>query len=64
MKLNLTINHIPRCYDTDPAKRLQEILADHGYNGVRDSDNNEGFCGSDTVLLNGEPVYADLILFS
>ena len=61
MKLNLTINHIPRCYETDPAKRLQEILADHGYNGVRDSDNNEGFCGSDTVLLNGEPVYADLI---
>ncbi len=61
MKLNLTINHIPRCYDTDPAKRLQEILAEHGYNGVRDSDDCEGFCGSDTILLNGEPVYSDLI---
>ena len=53
MKLNLTINHIPRCYDTDPAKRLQEILAEHGYNGVSDSDDCEGFCGSDTVLMNG-----------
>ena len=61
MKLNLTINHIPRCYETDPARRLQEILAEHGYNSVRDSDDFEGFCGSDTVLMNGEPVYSGLI---
>ena len=47
MKLNLTINHIPRCYETDPARRLQEILAEHGYNSVRDSDDFEGFCGSE-----------------
>ena len=61
MKLNITVNHVPRCYETDPAERLQVLLAEHGFIAVRDSDDFEGFCGSDTILMNGELVYAGLI---
>ena len=61
MKLDLTVNHIHRRYETDPSARLRDLLAEHGCVSVRDSDDYEGFCGSDTVLMNGEPVYAGLV---
>lgn len=62
MRVNCTINHVPRSFETDPVKRLRELLSEAGHICVRDSDDAEGFCGSDTVLLNGKPVYSNLIL--
>ena len=38
------------------------MLLMNGNFAVRDSDDAEGFCGSDTVLLNGIPVFSNLIL--
>ena len=60
--ISCTINGKKRSFDIDPTKRLREMLLMNGNFAVRDSDDAEGFCGSDTVLLNGIPVFSNLIL--
>ncbi|MBQ0071283.1 MAG: molybdopterin-dependent oxidoreductase, partial [Spirochaetales bacterium] len=43
--------------------RLRDVLYKAGYNAVRDSDDAEGFAGSDTIVYNGRLRYSNLILF-
>ena len=62
MRINCKINGVDRSYDLDPMLRLRELLVKAGHNCVRDSDDAEGFAGSDTVLLDGLPVYSNLVL--
>ncbi len=62
MRINCIINGIERSYEVDPTQRLRDLLVDKGHFAVRDSDNAEGFCGSDTVLVDGTPVMANLML--
>lgn len=40
---------------------LREALFKAGYNTVRDSDNAEGYAGTDTIILNDLPAFANLI---
>ncbi|MGD1817398.1 MAG: molybdopterin-dependent oxidoreductase Mo/Fe-S-binding subunit [Pleomorphochaeta sp.] len=40
---------------------LRKALFDAGYNSVRDSDNGEGFAGSDTVIINDIPAFSNLM---
>ena len=60
--INCTINGKKRSIDIDPVKSLREMLLKNGNFAVRDSDDAEGFCGSDTVLLDRTPVFANLVL--
>ena len=60
--ITCTINGKKRSFDIDPVKRLREMLLMNGNFAVRDSDDAEGFCGSDTVLLDGTPVFSNLVL--
>ncbi|MCR5761121.1 MAG: molybdopterin-dependent oxidoreductase Mo/Fe-S-binding subunit [Sphaerochaetaceae bacterium] len=62
MRVNCIINGKNRSFDVDASMRLRELLELNGNIAVRDSDDNEGFCGSDTVLVDGVPVYANLVL--
>ncbi len=62
MKINCTINGKNRCFEVEPAMKLREMLVLNGNLAVRDSDDCEGFCGSDTVLVDGTPVYSNLVL--
>lgn len=62
MRISCVINKIPRTYDVDPSMSLRDLLVSAGHVCVRDSDDSEGFCGSDTVLVNGTPVYANLMI--
>lgn len=62
MKITCTINGRKRTYDVNESQRLRDFLDDKGYIAVRDSDNAEGFAGTDTILLNGKPVYSNLVL--
>lgn len=62
MKIRLWVNHIERSYETEAAKPLRNLLSEHGFAAVRDSDDREAFCGSDTILMDGVPVYANLVL--
>ena len=43
-------------------ERLRDVLYRSGYNSVRDSDDGEGFAGSDTIVFNGKLKYSNLIL--
>ena len=56
------INGRERVFDVDPTMRLRELLVADGHYCVRDSDDAEGFCGSDTVLVDGVPVFSNLVL--
>ena len=56
--INCTINGKKRSFDIDPLTRLRDMLVMNGNFAVRDSDDAEGFCGSDTVLLDGAPVFS------
>ena len=60
--IHCTINGTPRELNCDPCDRLRDVLFGMGYHAVRDSDDAEGFAGSDTVLLDGTPVFSNLIL--
>ena len=62
MRVDCIINGKNRSFDVDPGMRLREMLLLNGDFAVRDSDDCEGFCGSDTVLVDGTPVYSNLVL--
>ena len=46
----------------EPTERLRDVLYRTGYLSVRDSDDAEGFAGSDTIIFNGELMYSNFIL--
>ncbi|MDY0371519.1 MAG: molybdopterin-dependent oxidoreductase Mo/Fe-S-binding subunit [Sphaerochaetaceae bacterium] len=46
----------------EPGETLRTLLVRLGHFAVRDSDDGEGFAGSDTVLVNDIPIYANLML--
>ena len=48
--------------ETDPFENVQVLLKQMGILSVRDSDNHTGFAGSDTILLDGKPVNAGLLI--
>ncbi|MGP1508357.1 MAG: molybdopterin-dependent oxidoreductase Mo/Fe-S-binding subunit [Sphaerochaeta sp.] len=62
MRINCIINGRKRSFNVDPLMKLREMLVLNGNFAVRDSDDGEGFCGSDTVLVDGIPVFANLVL--
>lgn len=62
MRITCTINNKKKTFDVDAAMCLRDLLVSDGHFCVRDSDDREGFAGSDTVLFNGEPVYSNLML--
>lgn len=62
MKLVFTLNGIEKRVFADPGDTLRSVLKQLGMLSVRDSDDGEGFAGSDLVLLDGKPMYANLLL--
>ena len=45
-----------------PHETLRSMLLSLGHFAVRDSDDGEGFVGSDTVIFNDRPIYSNLML--
>ena len=62
MTINVNVDGKNRIFDAKPTDKLRDVLFKNGYRAVRDSDDSEGFCGSDTVLLDGIPVFSNLVL--
>ena len=46
----------------EPTERLRDVLYRAGCYSVRDSDDAEGFAGSDTIIFNGKLKYSNFIL--
>ena len=62
MRVNARINGKNRVlFSDDPLKDLRSALYSAGCSSVRDSDDREGFTGSDTVIFNGRLMYSNLI---
>lgn len=62
MIVRCTINGKPVSTQVEPNDTLRKMLVSLGHFAVRDSDDAEGFAGSDTVLVDDTPVYANLML--
>ncbi len=61
-KITLTINNKKLQAAVEGAESLRSLLVRLGYISVRDSDDREGFVGSDTIIFNDMPVYANLMI--
>lgn len=62
MEVRCRINGENISFFSNPDDRLRDVLYRIGYSSVRDSDDREGFAGSDTVVFNGRLRYSNLIL--
>ena len=60
--LTFTVNNKRHRVEVADNRTLRSVLVELGYRSVRDSDDGEGFVGSDTVLVDDKPVYANLTL--
>ncbi len=62
MRIDLIINGTPRLCYTEPGENLQKLLQRIGFFSVRNIDDDYGLTGSDTVLFDGKPVSAGLMV--
>jgi len=62
MTIEWSLNGKTLFTEADPFMNAQEFLKQMGMLSVRDSDNHAGFTGSDTILLDGKPVNAGLLM--
>jgi putative selenate reductase molybdopterin-binding subunit len=62
MELKFTLNGVEKHVMARPGDSLRRVLKGLGMLSVRDSDDGEGFAGSDLLFIDGKPAYANLIL--
>ena len=62
MKIHIVLNGTPRSIYTEVGENVQKLLQRIGIPSVRNSDDGYGFSGSDTILLDGKPVNAGLLV--
>ena len=62
MDVKCIINGKPSVLSGRADERLRDVLYRSGFTSVRDSDDREGFAGSDTVIINDIPRYSNLVL--
>ncbi len=61
--VNFTLNGKAVSFDVPPSMRLRDLLFyKAGLNTVRDSDDHEGFTGSDAIIVNDEIRYSNLLM--
>ena len=64
MEISARINGKITTLTGNPDERLRDVLYRSGNTSVRDSDDGEGFAGSDTIVFNGKLMYSNLIMLS
>ena len=62
MEIKCRINGELLTLSGNETDRLRDVLYKAGYYSVRDSDDREGFAGSDTIIFNGALKYSNFIL--
>ena len=62
MDIRTKINGRSVVLSGEASERLRNVLYREGYTSVRDSDDGEGFAGSDTVIFNDRLMYSNLIM--
>ena len=62
MNISFILNNKKVTWNLEPDQRVREALYAHGCVTVRDSDDGEGFTGSDIIIYNGMPRSSNLML--
>ena len=62
MRTSFTLNGKSVTFDLDPSMRVRDMLYKAGCASVRDSDDAEGFTGSDVIIFNGQVRSSNLML--
>ncbi len=62
MLITFTLNGVRKSIHRDPGDNVQPLLQQMGIPSVRNSDEGYGFAGTDTILLDGKPVLASLLV--
>ncbi len=62
MKITFVLDGAERTVHADPGLCAVKLLKDMGIDSVRNSDDGHGFAGSDTILLDGKIVGANLLI--
>ena len=62
MIVNAIVNGKRMALEGREDERLRDVLYRSGFNSVRDSDDAEGFAGSDTIIFNNRLRYSNLIM--
>lgn len=62
MKMQFTLNGVKKNIYTEAGENLQKLLQRIGISSVRNSDDSCGFSGTDTILFDGKPVNAGLMI--
>ncbi len=62
MEVKARINGVEAILHGKEDERLRDVLYREGYSSVRDSDDAEGFAGSDTIVFDGALRYSNLIM--
>ena len=62
MEIRTVINNKNVILKAEAWEDLRTVLYRSGFTSLRDSDDREGFCGSDTIVFNGKLMYSKLIL--
>ncbi|MFP4407476.1 MAG: molybdopterin cofactor-binding domain-containing protein, partial [Spirochaetaceae bacterium] len=62
MNVTFTLNGRKVSFEAEPGESAQHFLQRHAVPSVRNSDDGHGFAGSDTILLDGKIVGANILL--
>ncbi len=62
MNITFTLNGRTVTFDGDPGESAQRFLQRNGIPSVRNSDDGYGFAGSDSILLDGKIVGANILI--
>ena len=62
MIVRFTLNGKAVAFDASPSESAQRFLQRNGIASVRNSDDGHGFSGSDTILLDGKIVGANILI--
>ena len=62
MKIQFLLNDKTVTIEVEAGMSAQKLLQKVGINSVRNSDDNRGNTGSDTIILDGYPINAGLLI--
>ena len=62
MKINITLNGVPRAIDTEPGENVRHLLARQGIVSMRNGCDEQGVCGACAIILNGKVVNSCLLV--
>ncbi len=62
MKINVTLNGLPKTIATEPGANVRHLLAREGIVSMRNGCDAQGVCGACAVILNGKVVNSCLLV--